>query len=135
MRDGRTSKLETARRPEGFREFAEAFDARIVVLTGPASGTMYAIERPRVVIGRGPGVDLTIEDTTLSRQHAAIDFDDGGFRIRDLGSTNGTAVNGVPVESESLDHGDRFQLGGQGFQLVVEERETEPEVYELPPEA
>jgi pSer/pThr/pTyr-binding forkhead associated (FHA) protein len=68
----------------------------------------------------------------MSRQHVAIDFVENGFRISDLASTNGLLVNGKPVQACDIDHGDRFEIGGQKFQLVIEERDDEPDTYELP---
>ena len=67
----------------------------------------------------------------MSRQHAAIEFSGEGFRLRDLGSTNGTTLNGQPVQSAELRHGDRFEIGGRSFMLAIEERELEPDAYEL----
>ena len=67
----------------------------------------------------------------MSRQHAALEFAGEGFRIRDLGSTNGIAVNGAAVPSADLAHRDRFEVGGHVFQLVVEKREPAPPVYDL----
>lgn len=83
-------------------------------------------------MGRGPGVDIAIDDPTVSMQHASLEFSGDGFRIRDLGSTNGITVNDAPTRSSGLKHGDCFRIGDVEFQLVVETRETEPRVYSMP---
>jgi pSer/pThr/pTyr-binding forkhead associated (FHA) protein len=76
-------------------------------------------------------VDKAFDDPAMSRQHAAIEFCGTGLRIRDLGSTNGTLLNGTAVQSAELCHGDRFEIGGRHFLLAIEEREHEPDAYEL----
>jgi pSer/pThr/pTyr-binding forkhead associated (FHA) protein len=103
----------------------------LVVIAGDGSGGQFRLRGDRQIIGRGPGVDIKIDDGTLSRQHAALEYADGQFRIRDLGSTNGVRVNGRPVQVVELANGDRIEIGSQVFQYVVELREDEPEVYEL----
>lgn len=82
----------------------------IVVVQGPAAGARVALER-EVVIGRDPRCELPIGAADVSRRHARIVPDDGGHRVVDLGSTNGTWVNGRPVTSRKLLPGDRIELG------------------------
>ena len=66
------------------------------------------------------------------RGHAVIEFIDGGFQVRDLGSTNGVVVNGKAVKSARIQHGDRIEIGGQILQFICDERDQDPEIYELP---
>ena len=62
-------------------------------------------------MGRGQDCDLQLMDQGVSRRHADIQFD-GEFAVAyDLGSTNGTTVNGHPVGSQQLQHGDVLRLG------------------------
>jgi pSer/pThr/pTyr-binding forkhead associated (FHA) protein len=89
------------------------------------------IEQRRTTVGRGPGVDLAFDNASMSRQHAVIEFAEHGFRVSDLGSTNGLKVNGTQVESADLEHGDRFMLGDQTFQILIEERDPTPPTYVL----
>ncbi len=74
-----------------------------VVKTVPISG--------RVRIGRLADNDLVIPDPGVSRHHAEVVEDNGRYLIRDLGSTNGTVVNGSPVTSHRLQDGDRIAFG------------------------
>ena len=59
-----------------------------------------------MVIGRGRGADIVIAEPTMSRAHAAIGFDGERFFVQDLGSTNGTRVNGSSAEKAGLKNGD-----------------------------
>ena len=82
----------------------------VVVVQGPAAGARVALERD-VVIGRDPRCELPIAAADVSRRHARIAPDDDGHSIVDLGSTNGTWVNGRPVTTRRLEPGDRIELG------------------------
>lgn len=65
-----------------------------------------------VVIGRLSECDITIEDPNISRRHATVTILDGSYRITDLGSTNGTKVNGTVISSQfELSHGDEITVG------------------------
>ena len=64
------------------------------------------------VIGRSPGCRFPVSNADASRRHTALVWREGGFVVRDLGSTNGTFVNGERVESErELESGDRIEIG------------------------
>ena len=126
MRDGRTVKRTAVRgRDSGF----EAWNATLVVVEGDAPGAEHRLRAPRVVLGRGEGVGIPLPDDEVSLQHAAVEYTGDGFRVVDLGSTNGTLVNGAPIQSHALEHGDRLQLGSHVVQLVLEKRDAPPRVY------
>jgi hypothetical protein len=63
------------------------------------------------VIGRGQDADLRLPDTGVSRRHVDVRFDGVGAVLHDLGSTNGTTVNGHRAQSWQLQHGDVVRLG------------------------
>jgi len=66
-----------------------------------------------VVIGRSVECELRVPAVAASRRHATVIWRDGAVLVRDLGSTNGTLVNGAKIEGErSLDPGDRIEVGG-----------------------
>jgi hypothetical protein len=69
------------------------------------------------VIGRGAEADIQLTDTGVSRRHAEVTVGAAGIRITDLGSTNGTYVNGVRVTTTSLNDGDRVTVGGSELVL------------------
>ena len=77
------------------------------------------------------GVDLAFDDEAMSREHAAIEFTKGGYRIRDLASTNGVYINDAHVAVGDLKHGDRFQLGDHLFTFVLEEIVRQPKPYAI----
>ncbi|MET9272616.1 FHA domain-containing protein [Kribbella sp. NPDC003557] len=73
-----------------------------------------------VRIGRAPDCDLILDRQEISRHHAELlRIDAAGYELRDLGSTNGTQVNGVPVETAMVVHGDEIRLGALPFRMLV----------------
>ena len=67
---------------------------------------------PRTVIGRGHDADLRLSDPGVSRHHAQVELRDGAVWVEDLGSTNGTTLDGVKVTSPvALTHGQRITMG------------------------
>lgn len=90
--------------------------ATLVVVRGPELGRHFPLRRNRVVLGRGDGADVVLQDKEISRAHASIDGlrmgPDTLYRLSDLGSTNHVFVNGKQVETHLLVDGDKIQLGG-----------------------
>ena len=74
-------------------------------------GVSFALAKPSVTIGRLPECDVVVDDTGASRQHARIERTESGFVLTDLGSTNGTMLNGEPIQEHVLEHGDRITIG------------------------
>jgi len=85
--------------------------ASAIVRTGFYSGLEVLIDRERIVIGRGRKAGLALAEATISRAHAAIGFDGDGFFVEDLGSTNGTLVNGARIARQVLKNDDEIQMG------------------------
>jgi len=85
--------------------------ARIRVLQGFYEGLEIPVDREWFVIGRGRGADAILADPTLSRAHVAIGFEEESFFVQDLGSTNGTLVNGEREKRRPLQDGDEIQIG------------------------
>lgn len=74
-------------------------------------GRSHVVDKARFIIGRGTqGTDLTIKDGNVSRKHVAIVFQNGGFFVEDLGSTNGIEFNGERVDSKKIEHGDVYYI-------------------------
>jgi pSer/pThr/pTyr-binding forkhead associated (FHA) protein len=122
MRDGLTEKGPSSRGNSTGSPFLGQFRARLVVLSGGRRGEEISLTGPCITLGRGPGVDHAFEDAQMSRQHIALDLEPAGYRVRDLGSTNGLSINGNTTQSGLLSHGDRLQIGELTLQYVVEER-------------
>jgi predicted Zn finger-like uncharacterized protein len=93
----------------------------LAVIAGPDGGSVYRIEKPRVTIGRA-SADLTLNDTEASRLHAAIEVRDAAILLRDLGSTNGTLVDGLRIDDAvELQDKSEFQVGATVLMLIVTE--------------
>ncbi len=88
---------------------------RLLVSTAdPAAGTTqrtFPLTSPLTILGRGTDCDLRLVDQGVSRHHAEIRVEDGEVVLVDLGSTNGTFVNGQPIRRVSLADGTRVTLG------------------------
>jgi tetratricopeptide (TPR) repeat protein len=86
---------------------------RLSCTSGPREGETFELEgAEQWVIGRATDVEISIPDTSVSRRHAAVRQVGGRWVIEDLGSGNGTLVNGIAIAAESpLAHGDVLTLG------------------------
>ena len=81
---------------------------RVTLNTG---GKAYEVNKRVVLIGRGRQADLVLADPNVSRNHAELRQQDGEYVIVDLGSLNGTDVNGKKVKSKALKNGDLITMG------------------------
>lgn len=90
--------------------------ASLFVIQGADQGKRFELTSSPLALGRQVGSNAArINDTEVSRRHAEVRLVDGEFRIVDLGSSNGTYVNGQPVRDAPLHSGDRLQLGQTVF--------------------
>lgn len=86
--------------------------ATLNILDGPEAGQSIELDvGGRLVIGRSPSCDVTLTESSISRQHAAVECRDGNWRIDDLGSQNGLFVDNRRVEECKLAGRQRFRLG------------------------
>jgi pSer/pThr/pTyr-binding forkhead associated (FHA) protein len=89
----------------------------LLVKRGPNAGSTFLLERDSTSVGRSPESDVFLDDVTVSRKHAQIlRRTDGSFSVSDVGSLNGTYVNGEQVDETRLATGDEVQIGM--FKLV-----------------
>lgn len=104
--------------------------AKIIVTFNGLVQQEITISKSRLTIGRRPSNDIVIDHLTVSGQHAAIDTSSNGSFVLDLGSTNGTMVNGQPIKKHLLQDDDvidigkyklRFQVDQSGKQTFVPE--------------
>ncbi|RMG21155.1 MAG: FHA domain-containing protein, partial [Deltaproteobacteria bacterium] len=84
---------------------------RLIVEVGKEVGKVVELRDGQLVIGRNREADLMLLDIQVSRRHAELVVDTNGVLLRDLGSGNGTQVNGEDVQETRLVHGDRVQVG------------------------
>lgn len=86
--------------------------ARLVVEQGPEPGQTFPLSTAPQTIGRSANNAIVINDAEISRRHAQLTPQGGSFVIEDLGSTNGTFVNGVRLNRPAmLKHGDSVEFG------------------------
>lgn len=95
----------------------------LTIIKGPQTGNTFELEGPETTIGRDPANGIFLNDMTVSRVHAKIVRNAAGVLIEDLGSLNGTWVDGAIVNSAPLHDGSSVQIGT--FTLIYHESQAE----------
>ena len=91
----------------------------LTILSGGISGSVFTVGSAPLLLGRSRQCELCFDDPSVSSIHAEISRASGELYIRDLGSTNGTLLNGLPLlKPRALRDGDRIQLGREGVVRV-----------------
>ena len=86
--------------------------SRLIVIRGPDEGKQFELASPLMTVGRHSSNAVPLHDTQISRRHLELRANaDGGYSLADLGSGNGTLVNGLPVTAAPLRSGDEIALG------------------------
>ncbi len=86
--------------------------AELMVTAGHRSGTRFELAGDWVTVGRHPESDVFLDDITVSRRHVVLESGPAGHVLRDVGSLNGTYVNGIRTDGEvKLRNGDELQVG------------------------
>jgi predicted component of type VI protein secretion system len=99
---------------------------QLVMRAGPNPGKAFILSKNEIVIGRDDGVDVVINAAEVSRRHTRLYLEAGGYIIEDLGSTNGTFVNGQRLTTSlPLRSGDIIMLG-EAATLVYETSQFDP---------
>jgi hypothetical protein len=88
----------------------------LVPLDGPQSGELFQL-RGRTIVGTAPDCDVVMREQSISGRHAEFTSTAGGFRVNDLGSTNGTYVNDKRVTASELIDNDSVRLGRVNFKF------------------
>lgn len=108
-----------------------SYGYQLTMQSGPNPGSTYAIERQEVLIGRDLACDYLINDSEVSRRHARILQQGSATILEDLGSTNGTFVNGQRLSGSRVLHpGDTLQIGDNVI-LVYEIVQLDPDATVL----
>lgn len=94
--------------------------AKVIVTLNNQVQQEVALLKSRLTLGRRPGNDLVLDHLTVSGQHAAIDSAPGGSFILDLGSTNGTLVNGQPITKHLLQNDDLIDIGKYKIKFLLD---------------
>lgn len=113
--------MEMSEQPAAAADGGGADKLRLKVASGNAAGTVIEVEDELVIGRQAAGAGTLANDIEISRQHARIASDpDGRYLIEDLGSTNGTYVNGRAVDSPvTLEPGDRIEVGSSALIVQV----------------
>ena len=98
------------------------------VVGGPDKGKKVTTQGALLRVGSDPASDLVLADPTVSRRHVELERTSHGFVVRDLGSRNGTFLDGHQVMQAMVQPGDKVQLGKTKLALKQESRSTEVEV-------
>jgi Nif-specific regulatory protein len=96
---------------------------RLAAISGKLKGAIFSIDEDALVIGRETAANVCLADGAVSRRHSKIERKDEGYVITDLESLNGTFINGVPIRSRVLEHGDRIRIGESQFVFLVHDGE------------
>ena len=104
---------ETALGPEALATIRAlpAGAALLVAHGGPDAGARFLLDTPVVSVGRHPDADILLDDVTVSRRHVELRAVEGGHHLVDLGSLNGTYVNGDRVDDVRLRSGMELRIG------------------------
>jgi pSer/pThr/pTyr-binding forkhead associated (FHA) protein len=90
---------------------AAGAQAELTIETGPDAGHTHRVGDHALRLGRSPDNDVILRDPATSGHHARLERRGDQFWLVDLGSTNGTFVNGESIQEKQLIHGDRLTLG------------------------
>lgn len=91
--------------------------AQLILIQGDRHGRSYPLAETVTVLGRLQECEVVLTDLAASRKHAEILNSGGSFALRDLGSTNGTSVNGARTTEQPLEDGDRITIGNTTFEF------------------
>ncbi|RMD73344.1 MAG: FHA domain-containing protein, partial [Chloroflexi bacterium] len=91
--------------------------ARVIAVSGPRAGHLFQLSDTPITIGRSPDNSIVIASQLASRRHAEIRREGGVYVLVDLGSSNGTLLNGKPVQRQILRTGDTFVIGDEVFRF------------------
>jgi pSer/pThr/pTyr-binding forkhead associated (FHA) protein len=98
-----------------------------LILTTDAQGKVaYEFTDDLITIGRAPDNMIVIDDPSVSSRHAQLEFSGEAYRIKDLESTNGTRVNGIPITETMLRFEDRVRFGAIDARFEADMRGTQP---------
>ena len=102
-------------------KLAEHLNPRLVAINGSKKGTTFPLTADQITIGRESTSVVSLNHASVSRRHCVIEREGDNFKIRDLGSSNGTFVNGQPVNDKTLNHADQVRIGSIALLFLIEE--------------
>jgi hypothetical protein len=106
---------------------------KIVVLKDTKPQGEFIFDKSLVTIGRHGDSDIPIKDPAVSGAHARIERVDGGYQIKDVGSTNGVLVGGRRVEQHNLKHNDLLTIGEHLLHVMISSKVSSKIIPKKPP--
>jgi len=91
----------------------------LAVIMGANAGQIHTVRKPRIVLGRGTESDVQLQDSEVSRRHAMLEIHQDEAVVSDLGSTNGTYVDGVRIQRATVFSNQEFSLGTTTLMFIV----------------
>ncbi len=91
----------------------------LAVIAGSQAGSVFTVSKPRIFLGRGSTMDVQIRDAEISRRHAMLEVRGEEATVVDLGSTNGTFLDGEKIERATIKHQQEFTLGSTTLMFLV----------------
>jgi predicted Zn finger-like uncharacterized protein len=91
----------------------------LAVILGANAGQIFTVTKPRTFLGRGTESDIQLSDSEVSRRHARLEIRGEEAVVSDLGSTNGTYVDGVRVQKATIYSNQEFSLGTTTLMFIV----------------
>ena len=108
---------------------------QLIMRTGPTPGAAYTLEGDQLMIGRDSTNEIVINDAEVSRRHARLTFQGGKYVLEDLGSTNGTFVNGQRLAGPRVLKAGEVVSFGEQIVLVFEVVSIDPGATVMSPRA
>ena len=110
-------------------------NARLTIAIGPVPGESIPLAKRETIVGREKDCDLRFDSDFISRHHCVFSLDNDTLRVRDLGSKNGTFLNGSRIHTDEvgLKHGDMLSIGDVIFEVCCDEfAERQPAAQPMP---
>ncbi len=107
------------------------FSFSLIVEGGPDQGlrAVVSTDQPApTLVGKSPGCDLVLKDPSMSRRHVSLEVVESRLRVRDLGSTNGTRVNGLSIVEAYVCGGEGIEIGGTVLRIARDAPAATPEL-------
>jgi pSer/pThr/pTyr-binding forkhead associated (FHA) protein len=108
---------------------------QLIMRSGPTPGAAFMLEGDQITIGRDPNNEITINDAEISRRHARLTYQGGKYILEDLGSTNGTFVNGQRLAGPRVLKPGEVVSFGEQIVLVFESTTFDPGATVVSPRA
>src|SRR3954452_873414 len=102
---------------------------KLIITTESQGKVAYEFSEDLITIGRAPDCMIVLDDPSVSGHHAQLELAGDTYRLKDLESTNGTRVNGIPITNTVLRFDDRIRFGGVDGRFEPDSRGSQP----LPP--